>query len=214
MMTLQTAAMEAKQSMAKKAQEEEVKQLEQALNNPLKPKIEKSRIIKGNPNAPLTIVEYSDFECPFCARGYNTVNQLFKKYPGKIKFIFKHLPLNIHPNAMISAKYFEAIALQSKKKALQFHNQIFEQQKKLKQGEKFLKKLANNLNIDMSKLAKDINSDQIEKLITSDMEEAKKYGMQGTPGFIINGIPVRGAYPAEYFDEIIKKLTAKGKLTL
>ncbi len=214
MTSVEKAARMAKEDMAKQAQLKAEQQLEDAFLNPLTPVVNKTRITKGSSDAPITIVEYSDFECPFCARGANTVTDLMKKYPGKVRFIYKHLPLSFHPNAMLSAQYYEAIAVQSPEKAMKFHDQIFAQQSKLKKGEAFLTKLAKDLKVDLIKLKKDINSDQVMNIINTDIKEAKKFGMSGTPGFIINGIPVRGAYPASYFDEIIKKLQTKGKLTL
>jgi protein-disulfide isomerase len=214
MSTLEVAARSAKEDMAKQAKVRQEKQLEDSFSNPLSPEISSRDVIKGPKDAPITIVEYSDFECPFCARGFNTVTDIMNKYPGKVRFIYKHLPLSFHPSAMLSAQYYEAIALQSPRKAMKFHDMIFAQQAKLKMGEAFLTKLAKELKVDLLKLKKDINSDQVASKIEADISEAKKFGMSGTPGFIINGIPVKGAYPAEYFDEIISKLKTKGKLIL
>ena len=100
--------------------------------NPKKPEIGKNRVIFGPKNAPITIVEYSDFECPFCSRGYNTLKELMGKYEGKIRVLYKHLPLNFHPLAEPAARYYEAIALQDHKKATSFHDKFFEEQSKLK----------------------------------------------------------------------------------
>lgn len=214
MQTVQTAAQEAKSKMAQRQKETEIAKIDEMIKNPLSPKITDKSYYRGVQDAPITIVEYSDFECPFCSRGKDTVTQLLKKYPGKIRFIYKHLPLSFHPNAMISAKYFEAIALQSTKKAFEFHDLIFENQSKLKSGEAYLTTLAKKLDIDLKRLKKDIKSDEIKNKIEEHIAEARKFNIQGTPGFIINGIAVRGAYPAEYFDELIDKLIAKGKLKL
>ena len=136
------------------------------------------------------------------------------EYKGKIQFVYKHLPLSFHPNAMPAAKYFEAIRLQSKEKAGKFHDEIFENFSKVRNGEKFFKAIAKKLNVDMKKLEKDLDSDVVEKRINEDLAEAKKFGFQGTPGFLINGIPVKGAYPASHFEEIVKELVKRGKLKL
>ena len=214
MLTVQNAAQSAQQDMAVKRKQKEEEEFNAAFDKPLTPEINKNTIFQGKEDAPITIVEYSDFECPYCARGFSTIEELRKKYSGKVRFIYKHLPLSFHPNAMISAKYYEAIALQSPQKAFLFHDKIFENQSKLKKGEAFLTKIAKDLNIDMKKLKKDIDSDIVTNKIEADIAEAKKFGIQGTPGFIINGIPVRGAYPASHFETIISKLKAKGKLNL
>lgn len=214
METLQAAAQSAKADMQKKREEEEKKKLEESFNNPLKPEIRADESIRGTKGAPIVLVEYSDFECPFCTRGLKTVNDLLKKYDGKIQFVYKHLPLSFHPNAMIASKYYEAIRMQNASKAFQFHDNIFLSQSKLKNGEKFLKAEAKRLGVNMSKLAKDIKSKDVEARIMADMAEAKKFGIQGTPGFIINGIPVKGAYPVDHFVGIIEELKKRNKISL
>lgn len=211
---LNAAVKDAQGDIAKKREEEEQKKLEEAFNNPLVPEIRSDDIIRGTKGAPITLVEYSDFECPFCTRGYKTVVSLLEKYKGKIQFVFKHLPLSFHPNAMPAAKYYEALRLQSHDKAIKFHDIIFEEQSKLKLGEKFLKAAAKRVGADMKKLAKDVDSKEIADRIEADLAEARKYDFQGTPGFLINGVPVKGAYPVEHFVGIVDKLKAKGKLSL
>ncbi len=211
---LQRAAKNAQEEMGKKREEEEKKKLEDSFDKPLVAEIRKDEAIRGNKSAPLTLVEYSDFECPFCSRGYETVVALLKKYDGKIRFIYKHLPLSFHEQAMISAKYYEAIRLQDEKKAFAFHDEVFKNQKKLKNGEAFLQATAKQVGADLAKLKKDLNSEAVQKRIADDSKEAGSFGMQGTPGFLINGIPVRGAYPPEYFVDLVDKLEKKGKLKL
>jgi protein-disulfide isomerase len=210
----QNAVKKAQGQMAERRKQAEEKKLEEAFNNPLQPAIRSDEAIRGPKNAPITLVEYSDFECPFCTRGYKTVNDIMSKYPGKVRFIYKHLPLSFHENAMIASQYFEAIRLQSADKAFKFHDAVFAEQRKLKSGEKFLKALAQKVGADMGRLSKDVNSEAVKGRIDQDMKEAAKFGMQGTPGFIINGIPVKGAYPASHFHDILKKLKAKGKLSI
>jgi protein-disulfide isomerase len=214
METLQKAVESAKKEMAKKREEEEKKKYEAAFDNPLKPEIRKDESFRGNKDGVITLVEYSDFECPYCNRGYQTVMGLMKKYEGKVRFLFKHLPLSFHPNAMPASAYYEAIRLQDPEKAFKFHDEIFKNQRKLQQGKPFLDKLAKKVGADMAKLKKDAESDAVKNRIKADMAEAAKFGIQGTPGFVINGIPVKGAYPQSYFEKIIKDLQDKGKLKL
>lgn len=210
----QRAVKKAQSQLADRRKQEEEKKLEEAFNNPLKPEIRSDEAIRGPKNAPITLVEYSDFECPFCTRGYKTVTDLRSKYDGKIRFIYKHLPLSFHENAMIAAQYFEAIRLQDSEKAFVFHDMVFAEQRKLKSGKKFLDAIAKKAGADMGRLQKDLNSEAVKARIDQDMKEAAKFGMQGTPGFIINGIPVKGAYPSSHFDDILKKLKSKGKLAV
>ena len=140
--------------------------------------------------------------------------ELMEKYKGKIRFVYKHLPLSFHQQAMISAKYYEAIRLQSNEKAFKFHDMIFENQQGLRNGEKFLQDMAKKVGADVAKVKKALESEKVNKRIQEDMAEAAKFDMQGTPGFLINGVPVRGAYPASEFDKIISQLVEKKKLTL
>lgn len=212
--TLQKAIKDAQSGMAKRREEEEKKQFEEFYENPLEPEITDGMASIGTKGAPITLVEYSDFECPFCKRGYDTVNELLKKYEGKIYFVYKHLPLSFHPAAMPAAQYFEAIKLQSDKKAFAFHDKIFDNQGALKNGEKFLNKIAKEVGADMEKLKKDIKGEVVANRIQADLKEAEKFGIQGTPGFVINGVPVKGAYPTKEFDRIIEELKKRGKLEI
>jgi protein-disulfide isomerase len=211
---LQDAAMKAREEMAKKREVDDKKETEGFYDNPLKPELKDSDIIRGTKGAPIVLVEYSDFQCPFCTRGFNTVKDILKKYPGKVHFVYKHLPLRNHPEAMPAARYFEAIAMQSEKKAWAFHDGIFADQQGLRKGVKFLDKLAKKVGVNMSRLKSDLKKESIDKTIRAHMMEAEKFGIQGTPGFVMNGIPVKGAYPLSHFEDLIQKLTAKGKLSL
>lgn len=191
-----------------RAQENEAKEAEKAreeeFKNPKKPEIQNWRAVLGE--GPITIVEYSDFQCPFCKRGASTVKQVMDEYKGKVKFVFKHLPLDFHPAAMPAAQIFEAINMQDSGKAYKFHDIVFEQQDKLKgpdNGVKWMLEEAKKLGVDVAKVKKDMESEEVAKRIEADMEEAAKFGFQGTPGYLINGVSLRGAYPLAEFKKII-----------
>jgi len=204
------AAQDAQKVGAEKAQEDEKKAREAEFANPLVAQIEDGRVIFGNKNAPITIVEYSDFQCPYCSRGFQTMKQVQKEYGDKVRIVFKHLPLDFHPLAMPAAKYFEAIAVQDHAKAEKFHDMVFENQGMLKdKGEGYFKDSAKKLGVDMKKLEADLKDEKIQARINADMEEAKKFNMSGTPGFLINGVSLRGAYPFPSFKEIIDQHLAK-----
>ncbi len=199
-----------------KAKEDEEKQestrMEDEFKNPKKPEISSTDASFGNASAPITIVEYSDFECPYCSRGYMTMKQVMSDYGDKVRVVFKNLPLEFHPQAMPAAKYFQAIAMQDQAKAHKFHDAVFENQNDLKKdGDKFLEKTAKKIGADMAKLKKDMNSDAVKKIIETQMAEAKKYEFSGTPGFLVNGVSVKGAYPVEHFKKIIDRLLADKK---
>ncbi len=211
---LNNAVKKSQEVIAKRREEEESKALEDSFSNPLTPELRSDESFRGPKDAPLTLVEYSDFECPFCSRGFNTVMELMKKYEGKIRFVYKHLPLSFHPQAMIASQYYEAIRLQNADKAFKFHDEIYLNQRSLQGGEKFLQATAKKVGADMGRLAKDVKSEAVMKRIQADVEEAGKFGFQGTPGFLLNGVPVKGAYPTSHFDDLITKLKEKGKVSL
>ena len=204
---------EAVKSAQEGAREDEAKEegsrLETEFKNPKQPTIDDKRLIFGKKDAPITIVEYSDFQCPYCSRGYTTVKEVQKMYGDKVRVIFKHLPLDFHPMALPAAKYFEAVAMQDGAKAEKFHDEIFSNQTKLNQeGEKFLKAAAKKVGANLAKVEKDIGSEAIAAKIKGDQEEAKKFDFSGTPGFLINGVSLKGAYPAPEFKKIIDRWLA------
>ncbi|WPU64706.1 DsbA family protein [Peredibacter starrii] len=211
---LNNAVKAAQEGEGKRREEEEKKALEESFNKPLQAEIRSDESFRGNKDAPITLIEYSDFECPFCSRGYGTVMELMKKYEGKIRFVYKHLPLSFHPQAMPAAQYYEAIRLQSPEKAWEFHDAIYKNQRALQNGESFLKAEAKKLKVDMAKLEKDAKSEAVQKRIDADMAEAAKFGFQGTPGFLLNGVPVKGAYPTSHFDGLIEELKKRGKINI
>lgn len=218
MMALQTAAKTARDEMAKMREKEEENQLMASVDSPLQPKITDKDLIRGTKGAPITLVEYSDFQCPYCTKGYEeVVKVLLEKYNGKIQFVYKHLPLSFHSEAKIAAAYYEALKMQNADYAHKFHDTLFTQeaQKKLREfKEKYLKSVAKEMGADMKKLQADVTSSAVEEKIKADEAEAASFQIQGTPGFIINGVPVRGAYPIEYFENILKILQDKGKIKL
>lgn len=208
------AAQEAQKKAQEKNVQDEQKQREAEFANPAKPEVQDGRVIFGAKDAPITIVEYSDFECPYCSRGHQTVKQVMDEYKGKVRIVFKHLPLDFHPKAMPAARYFEAVGMQGHDKAEKFHDIVFENQNSLREkGEAFLKEAAKKAGADLAKVAKDLNSEAITKRIEADMEEAKKFNFSGTPGFLINGVSLRGAYPFPAFKEIIDKHLASNATT-
>lgn len=198
------AAQEQQVKQRKERAETEKKQFEESFKNPLKPEISRKSRIRGKRKAKYTLVEYSDFQCPYCERGYKTVEQLREKYGKDLRFVFKHKPLDFHPEAMPAALHMEAINLQSQEKAWKFHDELFKNQSKL--GADFYTETAKKLGVNMKKLAKDVKSAKVARLVKKDMAEAEKFGFSGTPGYLLNGIPVRGAYPLGHFVKIIDRL--------
>lgn len=192
-----------------KAREEarlEAEERDKAFKNPLKADLGPTAHIRGKADAPITIVEYSDFQCPYCTQGFKNLEQLRKTHGDKLRVVFKNFPLNFHPMAMPAAQWFEALYLQSPEKAWTFHDTLFENQSKL--GEEYFKALTKDLGLDAAKAAKDAKSDAVKNKIEADIKEAKGFGIEGTPAYLINGVPLRGAYPVSEFDKIIARILA------
>jgi len=198
---------EYQKSKAKEEAKREEAEMENAFKKPLKASLGADARTRGNPNAAVTIVEYSDFQCPYCTQGYKNLEQLRKTHGDNLRVVFKNFPLSFHPMAMPAAQWFEALYLQSADKAWSFHDTLFENQSKL--SEDYFKLLAKDLGLDVEKAAKDAKSDTVKNKIEADIKEAKSFGIEGTPAYLINGVPLRGAYPVEAFEQIISKLQAK-----
>ncbi len=206
MQVVNKAARESQEKLKHAEIEQEEKSREEEFKKPLVPDIQEQRVFFGKASAPVTIVEYSDFECPYCSKGFQTVKQILTEYPNEVRVLFKHLPLDFHPKAMPAAKMFEAIALQDKGKAQKFHDLIFQNQEEFKKkGDAYMKQAAKSLGVDIKKMESDLSQPTIAARIEADIEEAKKFGISGTPGFIINGVSLRGAYPFPEFKKIIDR---------
>ena len=159
-------------------------------------------VIAGSGNAPLTIEEYADFECPYCARGSNTMKEVLKNYPGKIKLVFRNMPLPAHTNAYAAAKAFSAVCLQSPSLAYSFQKELFDNQDKLVvQGESFLYETAEKLGANVSQMKLDMNGETVTHSIAEDQKLADSHHFKGTPSFMIGTEPVTGSHP---YDEIKK----------
>ena len=181
------------------------------LNNPLEPALDGNRPIRGDPEALITIVEYSDFECPYCAAAHQTIQHVLRRFNGQVRLIYKHNPLEFHPAAEPAARYFEAIALQDHGQAWSFHDRVFEQQDQLEAGTQALQAIADSLNIDHQRLEKDLSSDVVTRHIEQDRDEAERFGFDGTPAFLINGISLLGNHPETDFIDIIRMVYAENR---
>lgn len=168
------------------------------------PAIDPGRIVRGNPNAAITIFEYTDFQCPYCRQGAKTIEEVMARYEGQVRLIVKHLPLPLlHPMAMSCALYFEAVALQSADKAWGFYDRIFQDQRALAGGETYLKQVAAALGVDMIILAQELEQKTAHDRITADLKESERYQFDGVPAFVVNGHLIAGAQPAQRFFDLI-----------
>jgi protein-disulfide isomerase len=191
--------------LAEKRREE---RLQLDLANPKRPRIDLARPVIGDPNAPITIVEYSDFQCFYCGKAARIMQDLVEKYPQKIRVFFKHMPF--HEMSRMEAMYFEAIARQSGEKAWKFHDIVFDRREDiLKEKVSALLEIANHLMVDEARLKMDLESKEMADMIAEDLKESRSFGFDATPSFLINGVSVVGAVPFEEIERVIRLIEEK-----
>jgi len=159
--------------------------------------------VLGEANAPVTIVEFSDFECPFCARFHTDAwKQINEKYvkTGKVKFVYRDYPLPFHPNAQKAAESSECAKEQGK--FWEMHDVLFA--KGVEGGVTTFKTYAKDLGLNTAKFNDCLDSGKYESEVNKDLEDGSKYGVQGTPAFFINGVLVSGAQPFQAFQQVIE----------
>ena len=162
---------------------------------------------KGPDNAAVTIVEFSDFECPFCAKVVPTMKKIEETYKDRVRIVWKHLPLSIHEDARGAALAAEVARKQGK--FWEFHDRLFANQDKLRPED--LKAHAKDLELDMARFEADMQKAEEKRRIDADVAEAKRLGLSGTPGFFVNGRFVYGAQPYETFAKLIDEEIEKAK---
>ncbi len=195
----------AEQGMAVAQQRTMREQRMEMVKNPLEPELDMDRPVRGPEDAPIAIVEYSDFQCPYCSDAARTVELLLQKHKGEVRLHFKHMPLSSHPMALPAARYFEAAALQDEEKAWALYDIFFREQDALKQGgEEWIKQQAAELDLDVEKLEEDAAGSVVNNRIKEDLREAKRMGISGTPHFIVGGVLLAGAQPLEEFTSVIE----------
>ncbi len=157
---------------------------------------------QGAQNGKILLVEFSDFQCPYCAKAHETLKEFMAKHGDSVTLVYKHLPLtSIHPNALPAAKAAWAAGQQGK--FWQFHNALFENQAQL--GEDFYRATAKSLGLDLAKFDRDRASKAAEAAINQDLELAEKLGIDGTPFFVMNGEAFAGAVQLSDLEEAIAR---------
>jgi protein-disulfide isomerase len=158
--------------------------------------------LTGVPESKITLIEFSDYECPYCGEAHKTLKQLLTKHQGEIKLVFKHYPLtSIHDNALSAAK--AAWAAQQQGKFWEYHDALFTQQDKL--GEDLYLEAAKKLNLDLEQFDRDRNSDAANTAIQNDMRQAQRLGISGTPVFLLEGDKFAGAVQLADVERILDR---------
>ena len=161
---------------------------------------------RGPTNAPVTIVEFSDFQCPYCGREYPVIERLMKEYDGKLRLVFRHYPLDFHPFAQKAAE--AGACAQDQGKFWELHDKMFTNQGKLAVAD--LKGYAKLLGMDAPKFDKCLDSGEKKALVDDDLKAGSAAGVNGTPAFFINGIFVNGAQPYEHMKQAVDRELRKG----
>ena len=156
--------------------------------------------VRGNPKAPITIVEFSDFQCGFCQRVTPTLRQLLAKYNGQIRLAYRDYPLReIHPQAQLAAEASRCAGDQGK--FWEYHDALFANSSKLDKAS--LAEHARALQLDGQRFDACLDSGKFKAAIDSDVEDAEKAGVSATPAFFVNGLLLEGAQPIAAFEKII-----------
>ncbi|MBX7147617.1 thioredoxin domain-containing protein [bacterium] len=163
---------------------------------------------KGDVDAPIQIIEFSEFQCPFCKKARPTVEQILETYKGKVHYVFRDFPLSFHKNAPKASE--AANCAGDQKKYWEYNHNLWENQKGLEIEN--LKQYAADLKLDTKKFNECLDSGKFKAEIDKDIKEGSESGVSGTPAYFINGIFVSGAQPFDRFKEIIdEELDRLGK---
>jgi Na+/H+ antiporter NhaA len=161
--------------------------------------------IRGAPDAPVTVVEYGDYECPHCGRATKSVKALLESFEGQVRFVFRHLPLpDVHPNAALAAEAAEAAGAQDA--FWRMHDLLFAHQDALQITD--LVRYAEQLGLDTARFQEDLRSGRFTPRVAQDVNSAEEAGVAGTPTFFVDEVLHRGGYdPASLSGAVERNLT-------
>ena len=161
----------------------------------------------GPKDAPVTLIEFSDFHCPFCKRVGPTIDKLVENYPKKIRRVWRHFPLSFHQGADRTHEASQCAADQGR--FWEYHDKVFENQEVLSGGDAALNRLADEAGLKRKKFEECLASGKYKGTIQNDVSAGEAAGVRGTPAFFINGQLVSGAQPYENFEKIVQSELAK-----
>ena len=164
--------------------------------------------VRGPKDAPVTIVMFSDFQCPFCAQTTPVIDEVLKAYPNDVNFVMKQFPLRqIHPNADPAAR--AAIAAGKQNKFWEMHDDLYKNSKNL--SPETIKGIAEKIGLDMKRFEADQNSDEVKKQVDAELALGAKNDVRGTPSFFVNGKIAQNRTVDGFKAQIDAELKAKGK---
>ncbi|MDR2893497.1 MAG: thioredoxin domain-containing protein [Deltaproteobacteria bacterium] len=163
------------------------------------------RPTKGPAKAPVTIVVFTDFTCLYCQQGEKLLDKIYNAYPGKLRIVYKSLPMSAHPGSVEAAEFMLAAWMQNKETSWKLFVDFFENRDLIvgKSGDAYLRSAASARGFNMQKLVSDSKSAAVRKLLQEDEQDAEKLKVQGTPFFLVNNIVIRGALQENLFREAV-----------
>jgi protein-disulfide isomerase len=168
------------------------------LSEPRQP-VEAKGPARGPNDAKVTLVEFSDFQCPYCGKAHDTVEQVMQSYAGKVRLVFRNFPLDFHKNAEKAAE--AAMCANEQGKFWEYHDVLFKNQQTLEVPQ--LKDHAKEVGLDGTNFSACLDSGKYKKSVDEDMAAGQKVGVSGTPAFFINGVMLSGAQPFDEFKRVI-----------
>lgn len=179
--------------------------LQPAISLPVEPRVDvgiDGNAVMGNPNAKVTIVEFADYQCPFCARMVPTLHEVLKKYDGKVNWVYRDFPLmEIHPQALPAAVAANCSGLQGK--YYEMHQKLFEKFKDL--GDELYLNLATEIGLDLEKFKTCLKDPAQQAEVLRDQQKGQEIGVQGTPAYFINGRRISGGVDVAELSRLIEE---------
>ncbi len=169
------------------------------LLNPIRFEVAADGPSKGPADASITIIEFSDFQCPFCKRAGPIIEEVLGKYPKDVRIVYRHLPLANHSRARPAAE--ASVCADDQGKFWQYHDTLFENNRKL--GDDDLLSYASEIGLDIDQFKQCLTSPSTKTKVQTDLKAAQTAGISGTPAFVVNGVLISGAKPASEFFKVI-----------
>jgi len=169
--------------------------------SPPRRELEATRLIRGPSDAPITIMAFSDYQCPYCIRSEPVLAEVLERYPEDVRLIHRHFPLDgIHPFARPAAE--AAMCADEQERFWDYHDAIFARRGQL--GEGSLDEIANELELDLERFRPCVEERRYAEFVNADLEAGRQAGVTGTPAFFVNGIALKGARDADELSRVVE----------
>lgn len=173
----------------------------------LTPPVNENDHVLGPPDAPVTLVEYGDYQCPYCRAAYYFLQDVFRNMGDDLRFVFRNMPLSqVHPMAEIAAEAAEAAGAQGQ--FWKYHDGLYEHQPELSPA--LFTALADAIGLDLERFADDLRHHRFRDKVKADFMSAVRSGAAGTPTFFINGERYVGAYDADSLTAALREAASMG----